>query len=176
MRTNVLVASAACVAAMAGWWARGIEWAPIDSASPAPLQRASIASRNDAVALAVNTHHAQPRELHPSRNLFAYRAAPPLVQRAIHVAPPPAEIARVAVAPAPAIESKPRLQFRARYIGRFGPERNPIAAFVRDGQVTTVRIGERIDEHFVLRRIGWESVEVQARDGEDVVTQQLPLG
>lgn len=176
MRTNLVVASAACVAAMAGWWARGIEWAPIDSASsPAPLQRASIASRNDAVAFAVTPHRTQSREVHSTRNLFAYRTAPTLVQHVVHVAPPPVEVVR-AVAPPPVIESRPRLQFHARYIGRFGPERSPIAAFSRDGQVTTVRVGEHVDEHFVLRRIGLESVEVQARDGEELVTQQVPLG
>jgi hypothetical protein len=172
MRTNFVVASAACVAAIAGWWVRGIEWSPIDSAPVAVVERASI--REPAAKLpAIGNRAMASHQSHSSRNLFAYREAPPPmpVQRIAYVAPPPVVIVREPQ-PAPVEESKPRLRFTSRFIGRFGPDRDPIAAFTRDGQIVTVRIGERVDENFVLRRIGLESVDVESRDG----VEQVPLG
>jgi hypothetical protein len=75
--------------------------------------------------------------------------------------PPPAEPEEPAVAP-----------FPWRYIGRFGREDNPVAAFVRDGDVKTVRIGDRIDAQYVLRGIGIESVDVES---DDAGTERIEL-
>ena len=86
-------------------------------------------------------------------------------------APPVVTVAAPAiVATAPAEPPPPR--FEHRYIGRFGPERDPIAAFSLNGEVLTVRRGDRIGDRFVLRSIGLESVEVA--DGARIV--RVPMG
>ncbi|MGN6186026.1 MAG: hypothetical protein ACTHQM_20540 [Thermoanaerobaculia bacterium] len=170
MRTNFVLATATITAALTGWWVRGIDWRSAELPPIATPAAPSIVV-DDAPSLHVNT---MPRviEAHPSRNLFAYHEAA-VVQRVAYVAPPPVAIAAPpAVAIPVVVEAPPRLRFLSKFIGRFGPDRNPIAAFSRDGQITTVRVGERIDEHFVLRRIGIESVEVESGDG----VQQVPLG
>lgn len=115
----------------------------------------------------------RPRAADPAighrRNLFAYVARPP---RAIAAAPV-ARAATIAVAPPPALDETPRAaapeppRFPYRYIGRFGKDADPLAAFVRDGEVVTVRRGGRIGEGFTLRAIGIESVEVK-RGGASV--------
>jgi hypothetical protein len=175
MRTKFAVASAACVAATVGFWVRGIEWHHVDPAPVASVKRA--ASNHEAKSsLAVDHHLTQHHESLGKRNLFAYREAPAPIERIAYIAPPPVVVERAVAPPPVVVEEKPRLRFTSRYIGKFGPDRNPIAAFTRDGQVTTVRIGERVDEHFVLRRIGIESVEVEARDAGETITQQVPLG
>ena len=98
----------------------------------------------------------------PRRNLFAYELTPPPPVPAVVVAPAPPVIATLAVAqPQPQAPKPPTFPYR--YIGRFGPAHDPIAAFVGDGKIVTVRPGDRIDDVFVLRRIGLESVEIEAR-------------
>jgi hypothetical protein len=114
-----------------------------------------------------------PRIARSQRNLFAYHepvrtpvagvAAPPVV-----IAPPsPAPI----VVPTPGPPRPPHFPYR--YLGRFGPVHDPIAAFARDGDVRTLRAGDRIDEQFVLRAIGLESVEVEARGWADRIRAPL---
>lgn len=93
------------------------------------------------------------------RNPFGYIEPKPQVVVAqapvasVAVIEPPPVTATVPVEP-------PLPRFEHRYIGRFGPERDPIAAFSLNGDVITVRRGDRIGERFVLRSIGLESVEV----------------
>jgi hypothetical protein len=50
--------------------------------------------------------------------------------------------------------------FDYKYIGRFGPEANPIAAFARNGEIVNARRGETIDGRFLVRTIGVESVDI----------------
>ena len=79
------------------------------------------------------------------------------------------------VAIVPQQVERPRARFMHRYIGKFGPDRRPIAAFAGDGQIVTVRIGERIDERFVLRSIDRDSVQVEASVDGEVQTERLTL-
>ncbi|HEX7807076.1 MAG TPA: hypothetical protein VF608_00035 [Thermoanaerobaculia bacterium] len=176
MRTKFAVASAACVAATVGFWVRGIEWHHVDPAPVASVKRAASPEAAKPASLALDHPTAQHNRSLGNRNLFAYREAPAPIERVAYIAPPPVMVERAIAPPPVVVEEKPRLRFTSRYIGKFGPDRNPIAAFTRDGQVTTVRVGERVDEHFVLRRIGIESVEVEARDAGETITQQVPLG
>jgi hypothetical protein len=177
MRTNVVVISAACAAAVVGWWARGIEWTPIDPAPAAVVQHAALREESHAATPSIDSQRIAARVSLGSRNLFAYREVSLPPSHLAFSAPPPVVVREVAPPPAVAvIDETPRLRFTSRYIGRFGTNRNQIAAFAKDGQIVTVRVGDRIDEHFVLRRIGIESVEVEARDGGEVITQQVPLG
>lgn len=98
-----------------------------------------------------------------TRNLFAYHETPqPAPRTMISAAPPPAVFEQPATVTVPDPPRPPH--FPWRYIGRFGTASDPIAAFVRDGEVRTVRSGDRIDERFVLRRIGNETVEVETQE------------
>jgi len=176
MQTRMAVASSAVLAALIGWWARGVEWNASGGEVVHPLaSRAEIVVASDAnakIGFAVDHHIATPRDSRGNRNLFAYREAAPVIERVAYTAPP-LVVAQPEVATTPVVEVKPqRRVFTARYIGRFGHDREPIAAFSRDGEVMIVREGERIDEHFVLRRIGLESVEVETREEDGEVTTQ----
>ena len=50
--------------------------------------------------------------------------------------------------------------FPYRCIGRFGPDANPFAVFDAGGAIINVRIGEVIDDKFVVRAIGFETVTI----------------
>jgi hypothetical protein len=99
------------------------------------------------------------------RNLFAFvEVSAPRVEAAAPAAP---------VAPTPVVQtvSEPNQEaprepeFPFRYIGRFGPERDPIAVFVANGDVVNARIGELIAGQFRLTRVGIESVEIASGSG-----------
>jgi len=167
MRVSPLALSIGVLAALSGWVARGIQFVDdgvVIAAVPPPVIAAVTPAAEP--PLAVQVPHALPHESYGSRNLFAYvEPPPPLLPRVVVVEEPaPLIVPPPAVAP-PAETSRPRLKFAYRYIGNFGTHDRPIAAFERDGEIVTVRIGDRIDTHFVLRRLGIESAEVEA-DGQ----------
>jgi hypothetical protein len=114
------------------------------------------------------------RDSRGTRNLFAYvEEPPPAPVRAVVVEAQPVFVPPPVVAPV--VQEKRRLPFAYRYIGTFGPDRHPVAAFARDGEIVTVRVGDRIGEHFVLRRIGIESAEIEAMVDGDVQTERVAL-
>lgn len=103
------------------------------------------------------------------RNLFAYRTheSPVVVtQPVVHPAPllpsPPAGILETPASPA--------VPFPWRCIGTFGPIHNRVAALKRDGDVLTIRVGDRVGD-FVLRAIGAESLTFEGPDG----VRRIPL-
>jgi len=67
-------------------------------------------------------------------------------------------------------------QFNWKFIGMFGPPKNPIATFAREGEIVNARTGEVIEGKFVLRRIGIESAEIGFVGFPPDVTQRVPLG
>ncbi len=67
-------------------------------------------------------------------------------------------------------------QFNWKFIGMFGPPRNPIATFAREGEIVNARTGEIIEGKFILRRIGIESAEIGFVGFPPDVTQRVPLG
>ena len=106
----------------------------------------------------------EPRTHASKRNLFAYvlePVAPKTIEHAAIVSAPAVVEAIVSAPPAPKAEA-PRFPFR--YIGRFGPEHDQIAAFARDGEVITARRGDRV-AGFEVRAIGLESVDLVAESG-----------
>lgn len=121
------------------------------------------ASAEHQTVTAIAHPHAITQSSGNGRNLFAYVAPAP---KAIAVAPVHRAI-ETPIAPPPVIAQTPRVpeapRFPYRYIGRFGHDANPIAAFARDGEIVTVRRGEAVGEGFTLRTIGIESVEVESR-------------
>lgn len=95
------------------------------------------------------------------RNIFAFEREPVVVVPTVVAPRVPAPVPIVVVEPV----APPPPKFTYRYIGRFGPDANPIATFTRDGEVLLAHAGDTIDAHFVLRRIGIESVEVGRVEG-----------
>jgi hypothetical protein len=176
MRISPPVAIVGVLAALSGWMVRGVQFdaeaspaAPqISGAAPAPVVESEPVLRVEQPAYAAHARLG-------SRNLFGYveRAEPVAKPAVFHPPPMPVVAAPVAMAPQPV--ERPRARFTHRYIGRFGPDHRPIAAFVRDGQIVTVRAGERIDERFVLRSIDIESVQVEASVDGEVQTERLAL-
>ena len=104
---------------------------------------------------------AQSGSYRSERNLFAYKEPPP---------PPPPPVPRQIIQPPPPPPPMPVQpmeppkpvppQFPYKYIGTFGTAENPIATFSGSGTILNVRTGETIDNKFILRGIGMESVEI----------------
>jgi hypothetical protein len=174
MRLKVLLG--VCVL-LGGWMAKGVvRPRHVQASAPAAVAVPTVAEAGmEPAPVIAPVQPVDPRRL-PSRgdrNLFSYREAPRVVIAPI--APPVAvPVAVAAVAPPPRAEpEEPAIApFPWRYIGRFGREDNPVAAFVRDGEVKTVRIGDGIDAQYVLRSIGIESVDVQS---DDAGTERIEL-
>lgn len=156
---------------------RGIHFDVEASPIPPQISNAAPAAVLDAEEpLRVETPAYASHESRSTRNLFAYaeRKEPVARPAVFHPAPEPVVVAPAVIVPQPA-EERPRARFTHRYIGRFGPDHRPIAAFARDGVIVTVRVGERIDERFVLRSIGMESVQVEASVDGEVQSQRVSL-
>jgi len=108
------------------------------------------------------------------RNPFQYVEPPPVKATPkviVQQAPPPPVIVQpvVEVQPGP----PPPPHFPYELIGRFGLVRDPIVAFVGNGQVITVQIGDTIDDTFVVRSIGIESVEIGYVNRPETLRLQL---
>lgn len=179
MRISPLVVSIGVLAALSGWMVRGIQLNAETSPLPQPRPAAQVALSEPA-DVAPRLRVDRPADLSHSarstRNLFAYREPEiPRAKPAVFHPPPPVIVAAPVTAP-PLQEERPRLRFTHRYIGRFGPEHRPIAAFARDGKIVTVKIGDRIDDHFVLRSVGIESVEVEASVNGETQIERVALG
>lgn len=180
MRISPLAVSIGVLAALSGWVVRGIhlnaEKSPLPQPVPQSAGKPALSQPADvAVPLSVDRPVDLSHAARSTRNLFAYRE--PEIRRAQPAVfhPPPVVVAAPVTAPPPVVEERPRLRFTHRYIGRFGPKDRPIAAFARDGEIVTVTVGGRIDDHFVLRSVGVESVEVEASVNGEVQTERVAL-
>lgn len=110
------------------------------------------------------------------RNIFSYvEPPPPPVEVVIEPEPVPVEMPKAVVEVETAREPEPPA-FHYRYLGRFGRDAAPLAAFSRDGEVVVRRAGERIDAQFVLLRIGAEAVDIAAEQGTQRVVRRVPIG
>lgn len=67
-------------------------------------------------------------------------------------------------------------QFNYKFIGVFGPAASPIATFTRDGEIVNARVGDILDQKFILRGIGIESVEISFIGFPPEQRQRIPLG
>jgi hypothetical protein len=47
-----------------------------------------------------------------------------------------------------------------KFIGSFGPRDRPIAVLAAGDSIVNARAGDTVFEHFVLRRVGYESIDV----------------
>ena len=112
------------------------------------------------------------------RNLFAFDEPAPRIER-----PAAPRVAEVPVAPPiiaapievpPAAPQPPAFDFR--YIGHFGPEADPIAAFARNGEIVNARRGETIDGRFVVHAIGIESVDIRFVGFPSAAPKRVKMG
>lgn len=171
---NVLIG---VLALLGGWMVRGIAFdadaSPMPQSSAPPAIAPSVQAEMLPQLSVDRVRHAS-SETRSTRNLFGY------VERVVPVAPDvrpepaPIVVAPPVVVPV-AVDERPRLRFAYRFIGRFGPDDRPVAAFSRDGEIVTARVGDRVGEHFVLRSVGIESVEMEAVVGGEVQTERVPM-
>lgn len=81
----------------------------------------------------------------------------------------------VAPPPPPPPEPQPPA-FPYKYIGTFGRASNPIATFARDGEIVNARVGDIIENKFILRSVGMESVEIGFVGFPRDKTQRIAMG
>jgi hypothetical protein len=67
-------------------------------------------------------------------------------------------------------------QFTYKFIGSLGRADNPIAAFSGNGEIVNVRVGDTIDNKFILRAIGVESVDIGYVGFPNDVKTRVPIG
>jgi hypothetical protein len=66
--------------------------------------------------------------------------------------------------------------FSYKFIGTFGTANNPIATFTRGPDIVNARVGDIIENKFILRSVGMESVEIGFVGFPRERTQRIPLG
>ena len=166
------IAGIVVLAVLTGWFARGIQFedaVPPSSPAPSPL----LIEKNERVAEPPSVIVRAPLggASLGNRNLFAYRVQnewPVVTAGPVIVNPEPVAVPQPAVVDV--VSAREPVPFPWRYIGTVGSPSTRVAAFKRDGDILTVRTGERVGD-FVLTFIGLESVEVEGPDG----ARRIPL-
>ncbi len=77
--------------------------------------------------------------------------------------PPPAPGSAAFIGPLPPPPPTPTPvppQVSFKFIGTFGPKEQPIAVLVMGDQLVNARSGDVVFEHFILRNVGYESVDI----------------
>ncbi len=99
------------------------------------------------------------------RDLFDFRppTPPPLPTPTPAPPPPPAPgdprfIGPLPPPPPPPTPTPPEIPFR--FIGTFGPREHPIAVLVAGDQLVNARAGDVVFDRFILRKVGYESIDV----------------
>ncbi|MCA1581957.1 MAG: hypothetical protein LC796_11330 [Acidobacteria bacterium] len=100
-----------------------------------------------------------------SRNIFDLRAPTPIPPPTPTPAPapPPAPGSAAFIGPLPPppptpTPAPPEIGFK--FIGTFGPKDRPFAVLVQGDQIINARMGEVVFDRFIVRRVGYESVDV----------------
>ncbi|HXM79236.1 MAG TPA: hypothetical protein VOA00_08395 [Thermoanaerobaculia bacterium] len=153
--------------------ARGTSTAGVEDDRPAPAARGRGSLNEKAVSAdevpIVTTKDLDPqrgrREGPTSRNLFDLRAPTPVPPPPPTPAPPPppapGSAGFVGPLPPPAptpTPAPPAIPFK--FIGTFGPKDRPFAVLVLGDQIVNARAGDVVFDSFLLRRVGYESVDV----------------
>jgi len=143
-------------------------WPEADAADPVPPPPAPVVAEASPEVMPVLRTEAQPHSGAIVRNVFAFYEVPPVRRAPEPVLERPVQVA-VAQPPQPIVEppvqksEPPRPLFPYSFIGRFGPDANPIAVFSRDGEIVNARVGEIIGGAWLLTEIGIESVVVNGQ-------------
>ncbi|HYK42760.1 MAG TPA: hypothetical protein VE007_10260 [Thermoanaerobaculia bacterium] len=106
-----------------------------------------------------------PRSAAPGRNIFDQRPPTPVPPPTATPAPPPppgpgspAFIGPLPPPPPTPTPAPPDVSFK--FIGTFGPKDRPVAVLVQGDQIVNARAGDVVFDRFILRRVGYESVDV----------------
>jgi hypothetical protein len=76
--------------------------------------------------------------------------------------PPPGDVRFMGPLPPPPPTPTPRPpEISFRFIGTFGPKKNPIAVIQQGDSIYNVRAGDVLFNKFVLRKVGYESIDVE---------------
>lgn len=105
------------------------------------------------------------RESGAGRNIFDQRPPtpipPPTPTKAPPPPPPPGSQEFVGPLPPPPptpTPAPPEIAFK--FIGSFGPKDRPFAVLTQGDQIVNARQGDVVFERFIVRRVGYESVDV----------------
>jgi hypothetical protein len=105
------------------------------------------------------------RDVETSRDLFDFREPTPRPLPTPTPAPPPpprpgdpAFVGPLPPPPPPPTPVPPEIQFR--FIGSFGPKDRPIAVLALGDELVNARVGDVVFQRFILRRVGYESIDV----------------
>jgi len=163
---STLKAGAITFVAIAAFWCAATR--SIDTLDAAPMTHLSPLAPDIQMQPPLRIVHHEAAEAGTGRrNLFSYVIpGPPLVivaERPVTPLPPSLPMT-VEAAPVP----EPPPHFGYRFIGRFGHDHSPLAAFVADGEIVTVHRGDRIGRGFTLQSIGVESADVVDERGRVV--------
>jgi hypothetical protein len=100
------------------------------------------------------------------RDLFDVREPtkrpPPTPTPTLPPPPPPGAAAFVGPLPAPTATptpAPPAIPFK--FMGSFGPRDRPIAVLVAGDRIVNARAGDTVFERFVLKKVGYESIDVE---------------
>jgi len=100
------------------------------------------------------------------RDLFDVREPtkrpPPPPTPTLPPPPPPGAAAFVGPLPAPTATPTPApAPIPFKFMGSFGPRDRPIAVLVAGDKIVNARAGDTVFEHFVLKKVGYESIDVE---------------
>lgn len=120
------------------------------------------------------------RTAEPGRNIFDHReptlTPPPTPTPA--PPPPPAPGSEAFVGPLPPPPPTPTPvppDINFKFIGTFGPKDRPIAVLVRGDQLLNANVGDVVFDSFILRNIGYESVDVGFVGYQPAITKRLAI-
>jgi len=98
-----------------------------------------------------------------SRNIFDFPAPTPLPTPT--PAPPPAPVCGDPLfrgpcppPPPPPTPAPPEIPFK--FVGTFGPKDQPIAVLVAGDKIVNARAGDTVFERFIVKKVGYESIDV----------------
>jgi hypothetical protein len=111
-----------------------------------------------------NTLHPRP-DSPAQRNIFDLRPPTPITPPTPTPAPPPPPapgsggfVGPMPPPPPTPTPAPPDIPFK--FIGTFGPKDRPVAVLVLGDQILNARAGDVVFDRFILRRVGYESVDV----------------
>jgi hypothetical protein len=113
----------------------------------------------------------------PGRDLFMLRdpTHPPL-PTATPAPPAPGDVRFVGPLPPPPPTPTPKPPDIAfKFIGTFGPKDHPIAVVQQGDQVLDVRAGDTLFGKFILRKVGYESIDVGFVGFADTETRRVGI-
>ena len=106
---------------------------------------------------------APPKTGSGSRNIFDFPAPTPLPTPT--PAPPPPPVCGDPLfrgpcppPPPPPTPAPPEIPFK--FVGTFGPKDQPIAVLVAGDKIVNARVGDTVFERFIIKKVGYESIDV----------------